>query len=71
MRSSTVPDHCMSFALSLAGETDYSEKCEHSHTSRCESCDNLELVLDTIREKVGSKLLDHKEAVIYKVVMLA
>ena len=39
--SSGVPDHCLAFALSYQGDTDYVSACSHDHDLTCDRCDLL------------------------------
>ena len=48
--SSTVADHCRSFALSDAKEPSFQATCDHDHSDVCERCATLASSLNDIEE---------------------
>ena len=48
--SSTVADHCRSFALSDAKEPSFQATCDHDHSDVCERCATLASTLNDIEE---------------------
>ena len=49
-QSSTVADHCRSFALSDAKEPSFQATCDHDHSDVCERCATLASTLNDIEE---------------------
>jgi hypothetical protein len=47
-RSSTVADHCSTFALSEAKDKCFSSTCDHKHDDACPQCEALDNVLADI-----------------------
>ena len=50
MMSSTLADHCRSFALSDAKEPSFQAACDHDHSDVCERCATLASTLNDIEE---------------------
>lgn len=50
--SSSVPDHCRAYALSLPDDPDYLLACDHNHEDRCDRCFQLTSVVDEIEKAV-------------------
>ena len=49
---SSIPDHCMVYALSDPRDSSFRGKCQHVHEEHCSECDDLTSVLDEIYEFV-------------------
>ncbi|KAK3735902.1 hypothetical protein QZH41_001349 [Actinostola sp. cb2023] len=49
---STCADHCRKFALSDPDDDDFKHQCLHDHTLKCNNCDDLKTVLQSIKEKI-------------------
>ena len=52
--SSSIPDHCIVYALSDPKDADYQSTCSHHHNDCCSQCNGLAVVIDEI-EKVIEK----------------
>ena len=52
--SSSIPDHCIVYALSDPKDVDYQSTCSHHHNDCCSQCNGLAAVIDEI-EKVIEK----------------
>ena len=50
--SSPCKDHCRKFALSDPVEKDFKEEYDHGHHLRCYRCEDLEDVLNDIKQKI-------------------
>ena len=56
-QNSTIPDHCIRYALSFNDDADYNTPCDHEHKERCDRCDifpavvkEVETVLDNLED---------------------
>ena len=45
-------DHCRKFALSDPVEKDFKEECDHEHHLRCNMCEELNDVMNDVKEKI-------------------
>lgn len=50
--SSTVKDHCISYALSDPKEKSLQQKCDHLHDHVCSSCEELKSVISSIEDAI-------------------
>ena len=46
-------DHCRKFALSDPVDEDFKHQCLHDHLSKCDSCEELKTVLQSVEEKIN------------------
>ena len=53
--SSTVADHCQTFALSDPKESVFQEKCDHNHNDCCDRCDQLMSTIDDIETTLDTQ----------------
>lgn len=51
-QSSTVADHCRSYALSTPDDDDYILKCDHTHNDKCDRCSILPDVVNELYSTV-------------------
>ena len=51
-KTSTIASHCINHALSDEKNKEFYEKCAHTHSDRCNSCDELHAVLKLFEIKV-------------------
>ena len=49
---SPCKDHCRKFALSDPVEKDFKEDCDHEHHLRCNMCEDLNDVMNDVKEKI-------------------
>lgn len=47
-KSSRVPDHCRSYALSDESDSRFTSKCDHQHDLRCDRCELIPSVFDEV-----------------------
>ena len=52
-KTSTIASHCINHALSDEKNKEFYEKCAHTHSDRCTSCDELHALLNSFEEKVS------------------
>ncbi|CAG2244350.1 unnamed protein product [Mytilus edulis] len=52
--ASTIPDHCMKFALSSSSDVLLQEKCDHQHEALCEKCGLMEEMEHQIKTAISS-----------------
>ena len=45
---SRCADHCRKFALSDPVDEDFKQQCLHDHLSKCDSCEELKTVLQSV-----------------------
>ena len=50
---SRCADHCRKFALSDPVDEDFKQQCLHDHLSKCDSCEELKTVLQSVEEKIN------------------
>ena len=60
---SCCADHCRKFALSDPVDEDFKHQCLHEHLSKCDSCQDLNTVLQSVEGKINelSSLMYSKE----------
>ena len=60
---SRCADHCRKFALSDPVDEDFKHQCLHEHLSKCDSCEDLKTVLQSVEGKINelSTLMYSKE----------
>ena len=46
-------DHCRKFALSDHVDEDFKHQCLHDHLSKCDSCEELKTVLQSVEGKIN------------------
>ena len=51
--NSRCADHCRKFALSDHVDEDFKHQCLHDHLSKCDSCEELKTVLQSVQEKIN------------------
>ena len=51
--NSRCADHCRKFALSDHVDEDFKHQCLHDHLSKCDSCEELKTVLQSVEEKIN------------------
>lgn len=59
-------DHCIKYALSDSGVTEWSSDCQHNHDVTCERCESLKKVLQDITEKVETVDVTEEQRAIKK-----
>ena len=52
-KDSLCADHCRKFALSDTVDEDFNHQCVHNHLSKCDSCEELKTVLQSMEGKVN------------------
>jgi hypothetical protein len=57
-KSSTVGDHCATFALSDKSDKDFRQMCDHEHNDICEECVNLQVTFDEIKHTIDNSTDD-------------
>ena len=62
-KDSRCADHCRKFALSDPVDEDFKHQCLHEHLSKCDSCEDLKTVLQSVEGKINelSSLMYSKE----------
>ena len=50
---SLCADHCRKFALSDPVDEDFNHQCVHDHLSKCDSCEELKTVLQSVEGKIN------------------
>ena len=67
---SQIPDHCICFALSDPGDTDFQTVCAHNHDKICSQCQILNDVIHEIRSAVETCCLspDTKSELEYMII---
>ena len=50
---SRCADHCRKFALSDPVDEDFKHQCLHDHLSKCDSCEELKTVLQSVEGKIN------------------
>ena len=51
--TSSVPDHCRHYALSVGSDPDFTTKCNHQHDSGCDRCNLFPTVLQEVERQLG------------------
>lgn len=51
--SSSVPDHCRRYSLSVESDSDFTTTCNHQHDSVCERCNLFPTVLQEVEMQLG------------------
>ena len=51
--TSSVPDHCRHYALSVDSDPDFTTKCSHQHDSGCDRCNLFPIVLQEVERQLG------------------
>ncbi|CAF3420316.1 unnamed protein product [Rotaria socialis] len=57
-KSSTIADHCATFALSDKLDKDFQQMCDHEHNDTCDECDILQPTFDEIKHDIGNSTAD-------------
>ena len=64
-KTSSIADHCLSFALSDSNEVVLQQPCDHLHDKFCQSCGQLKNTLNEIKEDI-KKLSKSDDDLIYR-----
>ena len=59
-KSSTVGDHCATFALSDKSDKDFRQTCDHQHNDICDECHNIGTTFEGIRHAIDSSTNDEQ-----------
>jgi hypothetical protein len=57
-KSSTVGDHCATFALSDKSDKDFQQMCDHEHNDTCDECINLRATFEEIKHAINNSTDD-------------
>ncbi|XP_061190254.1 uncharacterized protein LOC133198128 [Saccostrea echinata] len=69
-KESSVPDHCISYALSITGDECFGEVClhdEHNHNSICIDCEKMDNTLNQMKTFAESQTWRNEDATMYMV----
>ena len=55
--SSSIPDHCIVYALSDPKDADYQSTCSHHHNDCCSQCNGLAVVIDEIEKAIEKTVI--------------
>ena len=59
--SSSIADHCRTYALSDSADSDFQEHCSHLHNESCPHCCQLQEVLSTLESECSSVIRNDEE----------
>ena len=59
--SSSIADHCRSYALSDSADSDFQHHCNHSHNESCAQCCQLQEVLSTLEKEYSSAICNDED----------
>ncbi|CAF1169907.1 unnamed protein product [Didymodactylos carnosus] len=57
-KSSTVGDHCATFALCDKSDKNFQQMCDHEHTDTCDECLNLRVTFEEIKHAIDNSTND-------------
>lgn len=52
-KTSRVPDHCITYALSDEKEKEFNLECDHAHGMRCDRCDLIPSIFDEVESTLN------------------
>ena len=61
--SSSIADHCRSYALSDSADSDFQDHCNHSHNESCAQCCQLQEVLSTLEKECSIAICNDEDKV--------
>lgn len=61
VESSSIADHCRTYALSDSTDSDFQGHCSHSHNETCAQCCQLQEVLSILESECSSAVCNQEQ----------
>ena len=61
VESSNIADHCRTYALSDATDSDFQGHCNHPHNEACAQCCKLQEVLSTLESECSALICNEED----------